>query len=422
MEFRILGPLEIADGERVLALGGLKRRAVAAALVLEANRVVASERLIDLVWGDEPPASARIASEPRAAPARELGDRVATRAPGYLLRVEPGELDLDRFRSLVDRARAARPAEATALLDEALALWRGEPLADLADEPVGAGATHLGELRLEAVELRNDAELALGRHAALLPGLETLVAAHPFRERFRAELLLALIAPAGRPTRSTPTQRRAARSSRSWAPSRGAELQELQRAILNQDASLAAPAGATLRTNLPVPTTAFLGREQELAGVVSLLCREDVRLLTLTGPGGTGKTRLALRAAAEVADDYPDGIWWVPLATLRDPQLVVETAAQAMGAAGNLAEHVADKIVLVLFDNFEQVVAAATAIGELLAACPKLKLLVTSREPLRLLAEQEYPVPSFTPADSVDFFIARARAASPDFCSRPGRD
>ena len=169
------------------------------------------------------------------------------------------------------------------------------------------------------------------------------------------------------------------------------------------------------RTNLPVPATAFLGRESELVEVLSLLSREDTRLLTLTGPGGTGKTRLALQAAAEACDSFPDGIWWVPLAPLRDPTLVLETAAQVVGSKNGLAEYIADKEMLLLFDNFEQVVEAAHGIASLLSYCPKLDILVTSREPLHITGEQEYPVPPLVHEEGVGFFLARARAVRPDF-------
>ena len=169
------------------------------------------------------------------------------------------------------------------------------------------------------------------------------------------------------------------------------------------------------RTNLPVPATTFLGREDELRDVLSLLSREDTRLLTLTGPGGTGKTRLALQAAAEASDAFPDGIWWVPLAPLRDSTLVLETAAQVVGSKNGLAEHISDKSMLCLFDNFEQVVEAAPEIALLLSSCPNLDLLVTSREPLHVTGEQEYPVPPLVHEEGVGFFLARARAVKPDF-------
>jgi predicted ATPase/class 3 adenylate cyclase len=169
------------------------------------------------------------------------------------------------------------------------------------------------------------------------------------------------------------------------------------------------------QTNLPVPSTPFLGREQELGEVLGLLSQEDVRLLTLTGPGGTGKTRLGLQAAGGLADRYPHGVWWVPLAPLRDPELVLATAGQALGAKDGLAEHIADRSLLLLFDNFEQVVTAAGDLAALLAACPRLDLLVTSREPLHVTGEQEYPVPPFVHEEGVGFFLARARTVEPGF-------
>jgi predicted ATPase/class 3 adenylate cyclase len=169
------------------------------------------------------------------------------------------------------------------------------------------------------------------------------------------------------------------------------------------------------RTNLPIPATTFLGRERELGEVIELLSHDDVRLLTLSGPGGTGKTRLGLQAAAESSEHYPDGVFWVPLAPLNDPELVLETAGQALGAKDGLAEHVADKSLLLLLDNFEHVIDAAAGLAELLAACPNLRLLVTSREVLRVPGEQAYPVPPLEPQDGTDLFVARARAAKPDF-------
>ena len=169
------------------------------------------------------------------------------------------------------------------------------------------------------------------------------------------------------------------------------------------------------QTNLPVPSTPFLGRERELAQVLDLLSGAGVRLLTLTGPGGTGKTRLALQAAGSLADRYPDGVWWVPLASLRDPELVSATAAQAVGTKGDLIEHVGDDSTLVLFDNFEQVVEAATLVADLLASCPNLDVLVTSREPLHVTGEHEYPVPPLEHEEGIGLFEARARAVKPDF-------
>jgi predicted ATPase len=169
------------------------------------------------------------------------------------------------------------------------------------------------------------------------------------------------------------------------------------------------------QTNLPVPATPFVGRERELPEVLRLLSRDDVRLLTLTGPGGTGKTRLAAQAAGMLADRYSDGVWWVPLAPLRDSELVLATASQTLGAKNGVAEHIGDRSMLLLFDNFEQVVGAATEVAQLRTSCPNLDLLVTSREPLHVTGEQEYPVPPLVHEEGVGLFLARARAITPDF-------
>src|SRR5437899_1787318 len=170
------------------------------------------------------------------------------------------------------------------------------------------------------------------------------------------------------------------------------------------------PLKSLYRTNLPIPATPFLGREHELAEVCCLL--EDTRLLPRTGPGGTGKTRLGLQAAAEAAEGYPDGIFWVPLAPLRDPELVLVTAGQALGAKDGLAEHLADKSLLLLFDNFEHVVEAGPQLSELLASCPNVHLLVTSRELLRVPGEQAYQVPPLEPEDGTELFVAGACGAA----------
>ena len=169
------------------------------------------------------------------------------------------------------------------------------------------------------------------------------------------------------------------------------------------------------QTNLPIPATPFLGRGQEVAEVTALLNRDAVRLLTLTGPGGTGKTRLALQSAAASTETFVGGVWWVPLAPLRDPALVVEAAARAIGATGDIAEYIGDSRLLLLFDNFEQVVEAATDVAALLLRCPQLSLLVTSREALRLEGEWEYAVDPLRETEAVELFHTRARAARRDF-------
>jgi predicted ATPase/class 3 adenylate cyclase len=175
------------------------------------------------------------------------------------------------------------------------------------------------------------------------------------------------------------------------------------------------PLTSLQRTNLPIPATLFLGRQRELNEVSGLLASGDVRLLTLTGPAGAGKTRLALQAAAEASDRYSDGVFWVPLAALRDPKLVLEVAAQALEARDGLADRIADRRLLLVLDNFEHLMGAVGELAGLLVACPNLQLLVTSRELLQVPGEHAYAVPPLDVHDGVELFTARARAADPRF-------
>jgi len=212
LDFRILGPLEVRDGETALHLGGAKQRGVLALLLLHPNEVVSTGRLIDQLWGDSPPDDAATALQAHVSRLRKAlpGGRsiLVTEPPGYALRLEPGQVDLQRFEQSVDdgcTALAAGDAErAASQLREALQLWRGRPLADLEDEPFARDATsHLEDAWLAALESRIDADLALGRDAELVTELRALVRAHPLREGLRAKLMLALYRaePAGRGAR-----------------------------------------------------------------------------------------------------------------------------------------------------------------------------------------------------------------------------
>ena len=243
MEFRILGPLEVSEGDGILALGGAKPRALLALLLLHANQVVSRDRLIDELWGASPPETAPTALQVHVSQLRKtLGrDLILTRPPGYLIRVDDGELDLDRFERLVASTHGQEPAKAARLLREALALWRGVPLAELEVSFALAERTRLEERRLAALEQRIQADLALGRHPELVPELEGIVHEYPLRERLRGQLMLALYR-CGRQADALEVYRSGRRLlDEELGLEPDAELQRLERAILKHDPSLESP-------------------------------------------------------------------------------------------------------------------------------------------------------------------------------------
>jgi DNA-binding SARP family transcriptional activator len=243
VEFRILGPLEVTEDGQAVALGGAKQRGLLAFLLLHANHVVPRDRLIDELWETDPPDTARTALQVHVSQLRKaLGrDRIVTQAPGYLVRVEPGELDLERFEQLADDALAEEPLAAAATLREALALWRGPLLADLDDSLARAERGGLEEQRALALERRIDADLALGRHAGLVPELDALVRQAPLRERLRAQLMVALYR-CGRQADALEVYRQGRRLlAEELGLEPGEDLRRLERAILEQDSSLARP-------------------------------------------------------------------------------------------------------------------------------------------------------------------------------------
>ena len=587
MEFRLLGPLQVLESDRPLPLGRGRQRALFALLLIHANEVVSTDRLIDELWGATPPKNALKNIQVYVSRLRkELGEgRLVTQSPGYLLHVDPSELDLGRFERFVADADGADPQLAADNLRRALEEWRGPALADVAYEPFAqAEIARLEERRWAATEQRLDADLACGRDAQLIGELESLIAVHPLREHLRAQLMLALYR-SGRQADALSTYRVGQRElSDRLGLEPGEELRALEQAILRHDPALDPPRGhaergrsdvplprgtvtllftdiegstrlleergdeyvellaghhrslrgefarhggvevgtqgdaffvafetasdalaaaaaardalgdgpirvrmglhtgeptvagedyvgidvhraariaaaghggqillsqatrdlvrpeglrdlgvhrlkdldaperlyqlgedefpplkTVVQTNLPVQPTPFVGRERELAEVLALL--DSHRIVTLTGPGGAGKTRLALQAAAESVEEYGDGVWFVPLAAVRDPLLIEPTIARVVGGPDDLHEFLTGKRTLLVLDNLEQLLPGAADIVLRLDA----RILATSRSRLNVVAEQEFPVPTLPVDDGAVLFTQRARQLQPGF-------
>ena len=435
MEYRILGPLELVDDGRPVVLSARKQRVLLVCLLLHSNEVVSADALIDAVWGEQPPSSAaKLVQVYVSQLRRALGDAaIETRPPGYVMRVEPEHLDAARFERLLAGGReamaAANPALAAALFRRGLGLWRGRPLedadhADFAAVEVG----RLDELRLACLEERLDADLALGRHAEVLAELASLVAEHPLRDRLRAQLMLALYR-CGRQADALDAYQDGARVLRDeLGLEPGAQLRDLQHAILNHAPSLDAPAPpAPSATAVPVPSSTLVGRRGELRQLTATVTREDVRIVTVSGAGGSGKTRVALELARVAGPQFANGAAFVELAAVRDPELVIGTIAQAVGApetpqeppSESLARWLADRELLLVVDNFEHVVAAAPELARLAARAPRLTVLVTSRRVLHVSGEHVFALGPLPEDDAVALFAERAAARYPAAAGTP---
>jgi predicted ATPase/DNA-binding SARP family transcriptional activator len=418
MEYRVLGSLEVIDssGHR-LPLRGAKQQAVLASLLLRAGQTVALEQLIDELWDDPPETAAKTIQVYVSRIRQELpAGAIESRPGGYTLLLDGNRLDLRVFQRAAEDGRAALAAgdweRAAKLLQSALDLWRGPALLGLASEALRREAERLEELRLQVFEDRYEAELARGHAGELVPGLRAYVGEQPFRERPRAQLMLALYR-SDRPSEALGVYRETRRllvEELGMEP--GEELRKLEQAILQGDPGLDLPPERS-RSNLLMQPSPLIGRERELHEVLDLL--RATRLLTLTGPGGVGKTRLALQAAAEVVDDFRDGVWFVSLAALRDSELVVPAIASTIGVKNDLPAFLWSKRLLLVLDNLEQLLPqVASRVADLLAA-PGVKVLATTRERLAVAAEQEYPVPTLTLEEAVSLFTTRARQQRSSF-------
>ncbi|WP_182875990.1 BTAD domain-containing putative transcriptional regulator [Microbispora sp. H10670] len=448
MRFGVLGPLAVwtAGGEPV-AVPGAKVRALLAVLLLNDGRPVSADRLIDDLWGDDPPRrnplgalSAKVSQLRRALEDAQPGARelVVSRPPAYRLLLDDEAVDVRRFHALTTRARqAGDPRAGAALFAEALALWRGPAFADFADEPFAqAVIARLAEQRLTTLEDAAEARLALGEHAVLAAELGDLVAAHPLRERLRAAYMRALYG-AGRQSEALESYeelRRLLGDELGLDP--GPELAALQRAILTQDLQAPPAPDRRPRSNLPAPHTELVGRESAVAEIGALL--RDERLVTLTGPGGVGKTRLATEVAGG-RRDLPDGVWLVELAGVRNGAgngvrngLRAGAVADAVTAAldiregdhADLSAALRSRDLLLVLDNCEHVIDEVAALAErLLRTSPGLRILATSREPLALAGEVVWDVPpldvpgrdagpgALAESSAVRLFVARTAAA-----------
>jgi predicted ATPase/DNA-binding SARP family transcriptional activator len=485
LAFAVLGPLEVNLAGWPVRLGSRKQRMLLACLLTAPNKLVSLDELTAVLWGATPPPSAeltlrsvvsRLRAALTAATANGLGGGAENvlhgHDGGYLLDVDPAALDSTRFERLLAEGRAALSVgQAPATVDTlraALGLWRGPAFADIADTPLAeVVAAALEQSRAEAVEELAEAQLATDRPAQALATLDPHLAAHPLRERGWGQRMLALYR-LGRQSDALATYQRLRHQLREELgvePTPG--LRCLQRRILLQHPDLdprpatvaSQPPPGPSRTTpaaLPTPLTPLVGRADELAELSKLL--GQTRLLTLTGVGGVGKTRLALALASALStstgpsagsgpgtgvavdDGFPDGIRLVELASVTDQRLVISHAAATLGvpSAGaggpnrlrqRLVDYLADRRMLLVVDNCEQVIAGVAELVEtLLTGCPQLRVVATSREPLALAGEQVYPVPplSMPPpgarrphelagSDAAALFCQRASAAQVGF-------
>jgi DNA-binding SARP family transcriptional activator/Flp pilus assembly protein TadD len=420
-EFRLLGPLEVCSDGVVVQISQGKLRVLLAALLLSANRAVSVDELLEVLWGVDPPPSARVGVQNYVMQLRRAlggaGTRISTQPRGYLIKVEPGELDVARFEALVRQARVAARAgnwpEAASQAAAALDLWRGEPLADIASDLLASrDGPRLAELHAEALATRIDADLRAGLHREVISELKQLIAAQPLRERLHGLLMLALYRD-GRQGEALEAYQQARRVLvEELGADPGAELQALHQQILAADPGLAVPpktsgGTAVVPRELPAPVGQFTGRAAELAALTRLIEQPGDRSSTLVisaigGTAGVGKTALAVHWAHQVADRFPDGQLYVNLRGYDPGQPMAATDALAgfltalEGPGKNIPAEIeerasryrsllAGKRVLVVLDN----AGSVQQVRPLLPGSPGCVVIVTSRDALAGLVARD---------------------------------
>ncbi|MGW3539575.1 BTAD domain-containing putative transcriptional regulator [Nocardia niigatensis] len=407
VQIGMLGPLEIrADDGGLVAVPGARLRALLIALALEPGRAVSKGKLVDWIWGEEPPADAANALQALVSRLRRVlpDGSIDVQAGGYRLMVAPGDIDAVRFEQLLDQARGGDDLHQADLLREALALWRGAPMRDIGAQDsaaLDAVITRLEGLHLGALEDRYDAEIRLGRGADLVTELNDLLAQHPLRERLAASLMRALAA-AGRGAEALVVYQRVREAlADELGVDPSPELSTLHVALLRGEVG---GREDDRRTNLRAELTRFVGKQADVAAVRKLVARH--RLTTLTGPGGSGKTRLATETGRALLGELPDGAWLVELASAGAGGDLAQAALAALGLrdallggapnaepVGRLIAAIRERDMLLILDNCEHVIESSAAFAHrLLGECQRLRILATSREPLGITGEALWQV------------------------------
>ncbi len=446
LDFRVLGGIEVVRRGQPVPMGGPKPRLALALLAAHRGSVVSTDRLCDELWGNAPPADPHAVLQSHLSRLRRIlrpDAEILARPPGYVLQIPDGAIDAGRFELLCKEASASSdPTTTSELLESALACWRGSAFEEFAEHDWARfEAMRLDELHVVAQEELFEARLALGDHVPLIGDLDALVAQHPLRERLWRQLIIALC----RSGRSAEALRRAEAFRVLMLEELGLdpspELRDLEGRILNEDPTLLQPPAASRRSvmrQVPAESTRLVGRSDELM-LLSHRLKVD-RLVTLTGPGGVGKTRIAMRLAGDLWDEFDGEIFVAALAPVSDPSSTVGAIATAvdvqqrqhLSIEDTLVEYLRMRRALLVLDNCEHLLGTIASLSErLLSWCPGVTILATSREVLGLPGELVWRVqPLAIPEDgsgpaiaaeapAARLFVERAIAARPGFALGP---